>query len=233
MNKKILEVHNLTVNYGQEDILSNITFTVHEHDVVTILGPNGAGKSTLFKALLSMVPYTGTITWHTHNIGYFPAQETIARKNLPPLTVLDFFRLKVTDLSAIKNNLHDVGLSESILLQQFATLSTGQFQRMLLAWVLIDNPEVLLLDEPTSGIDIGGEETVYGLLHHIWEKRNLTIILITHNVSIVWKHAKNVLCLNKKLVCYGSPEETLTPELLKKIYGTEVSLYEHRNHATE
>ncbi len=233
MNKKILEVNNLSVNYGKEAILSNLSFTVHEHEVLTILGPNGAGKSTLLKALLSIIPYTGSIEWHTKNIGYFPAQETIVRKSLPPLTVQDFFNLKTTTLENITKNLHDVGLSESILPQQFGTLSTGQFQRMMLAWVLIDNPTVLLLDEPTSGIDIGGEETVYSLLHHLWQKRNLTILLITHNVSIVWKHATNVLCLNKKLVCYGAPEQTLTTELLKKIYGTEVSLYEHRHSSFE
>ncbi len=233
MNKKILEVHNLSVNYGKEAILNNLSFTVNEHEVLTILGPNGAGKSTLFKALLSIIPYSGSIEWHTKNIGYLPAQETIIRQNLPPLTVKDFFFLKTISLEIIKQNLHDVGLSDSLLQQQFATLSTGQFQRMMLAWVLVDNPSVLLLDEPTSGIDIGGEETVYSLLHHLWQKRNLTILLITHNISIVWKHATNVLCLNKKLLCYGTPEQTLNTEVLKKIYGTEVSLYEHRHPSFE
>jgi zinc transport system ATP-binding protein len=100
---------------------------------------------------------------------------------------------------------------------------------MILAWVLVDKPDIILLDEPMAGIDIGGEETVFSLLHRIWKDHNLTIVLITHNISIIWKHATRILCLNKTLVCHGTPEETLTADILKKVYGTEVSLYEHRH----
>jgi zinc transport system ATP-binding protein len=227
--KKILEVKDLSVEIGKEIILSDIQFTVNEQDVVVILGPNGAGKSTLMRALLGLVTYKGNIIWYSKDIAYLPPQESILRTNLPPLTIKDFFSFKNIEEENAKRMIEKVGLSKNMLLQQFATLSTGQFQRMMLAWILIDSPKILLLDEPTAGIDIGGEESIYSLLHTLWKEQGLTILLITHNVNIIWKHATNVLCLNKKLICYGSPEKTLSPELLKKVYGTEVALYEHRH----
>jgi len=230
MNKTpILKVENLSVSFGQENILDSISFDVFKKDVAVILGPNGAGKSTLFRTLLGLVPHQGTISWTTKKIGYLPPQESLARKNLPPLTVKDFFSLKSDSIQNSIELLKKVGLDSSILHQQFATLSTGQFQRMMIAWVLISKPDVLLLDEPTAGIDVGGEDTIFSLLHRIWKEQELTILLITHDVSIIWKHATEVLCLNKKLICYGPPEKSITPEILEKTYGTEVFVYEHRH----
>ncbi len=123
----------------------------------------------------------------------------------------------------------EVGLNESILEHQFSELSTGQFQRMLIGWALLDSPDVLILDEPTSGIDIGGEETIYSLLKKFWENQNLTILLVTHDLNIVWEYATQVICLNKQKTCKGKPEEVLTPEQLKALYGTGVKFYKHQH----
>jgi ABC-type Mn2+/Zn2+ transport system ATPase subunit len=120
-------------------------------------------------------------------------------------------------------------LDSSLLRRRFGAVSTGQFQRMLIAWALVDQPKVLLFDEPASGIDIGGQETVYSLLHQFWQDWNLTILLVTHDLNIVWEHATNVLCLNKKNLCYGPPREVMTPETLEEIYGTGIKFYEHRH----
>lgn len=229
MTKKIVDVANVSVSYGDNLVLSDISFSINERDVVVIIGPNGAGKSTLLRALLGLVPFKGTVSWSTKKIGYIPPQESLLRKDLPPLTLLDFFHLKNNNNKTITSILSEIGLSDCLLTQQLSTLSTGQFQRAMLAWTLIDEPSILILDEPTSGIDIGGEETVYSLLHSIWQKGNLTIVLVSHSMSVVWKHATNVLCINKKLICYGSPEKSLNSDLLQKLYGTEVSLYEHRH----
>ena len=229
MSKPILSVSNVSVIFDHQQALRDISFDVNEHDTLVIVGPNGAGKSTLLKTLLGLIAHSGTITWHTKKIGYLPPQEAILKKDIPPLTVKDFFSLQSAASSQYEPMLKEVGLPQSILTQSFNTLSTGQFQRMMLAWILIDNPDVILLDEPTAGIDIGGKETIYTLLHTIWEKRKLTIIMVTHDISFIWKHATNVLCINQSLECYGPPEETITPEILKKMYGTEVSIYEHRH----
>lgn len=229
MMRTILDVEHLNVSLGSEQILENISFTVHEKDVVVIVGPNGAGKTTLLKTLLGLIPHTGTITWNNKNISYLPPQELLHRKDLPPLTIEEFFLFKKVHKEKIITMLDAVGLDPAIRFKQFTALSTGQFQRMLVAWALIKDPSILLFDEPAAGIDIGGEETIYSLLHTFWKKKGLTIILVTHNIDIIWKHATHVLCINKKLLCYESPEIALTQENLKKLYGTGVTLYEHRH----
>lgn len=123
----------------------------------------------------------------------------------------------------------EVGLDESLLSHQFSELSTGQFQRMLIGWALLDNPDVLILDEPTSGIDLGGEETIYSLLHKFWQNQNLTILLVTHDLNIVWEYATQVICLNKQQMCMGTPDEVLTLEQLKTLYGTGIKFYKHQH----
>lgn len=229
MTKKILEVKDLNVKLENKEILNNLNFSVLEKEVMIILGPNGSGKTTLLKALLNLVPYSGTVKWNTNKISYLPPQEFFARKDLPPLNIEEFYQFKNVSKKQILNILIQVGLDQSILNQQFETLSTGQFQRMLIAWALVDNPSVLLFDEPTSGIDVGGEETIYSLLHKFWQEQNLTILLVTHELNIVWEHATKVLCLNKNKLCLGPPEEVLTQERLKELYGTGIKFYKHRH----
>ena len=227
MAKTILSVEHLTVQFDHEIIIQDINFTVDKQNVLIILGPNGAGKTTLLRALLGLVPYTGSINWKTKNISYLPPQELLFRKDLPPLTIKEFFLFKQVSEQDIHYIIDAVGLPKSILSQEFTTLSTGQFQRMMIAWALVHKPDVLLFDEPTAGIDIGGKETIYSLLHTFWKEWQLTIILVTHNLQMVWEHATDILCLNKKMMCYGPPKDVLTAELLKKIYGTGVKWYEH------
>ena len=227
MSKEILTVKNLNVAYNGEAIIKDLSFGVTEGEVLTILGPNGAGKTTLLRALVGLLPYQGEIYWATKNISYLPPQELFQRKILPPLSIEEFFKFKRVSSPRILTILDSVGLDSSVLEKKFGTLSTGQFQRMIIAWALVSEPSVLLFDEPTTGIDIGGQETIYSLLHKFWSEKNLTILLVTHDLDIVWEHANNVLCLNKKIVCYGKPRDVLTPESLEEIYGTGVKFYEH------
>jgi len=229
MNKTVLAVKNLSVTLGEKKIIQNLNFTVKDRDVLVILGPNGAGKSTLLRALLGLVPHTGTITWNKKNIQYVPPQELINRKTLLPITVKEFLAFKNVSSKKISTTIKQVGLKKNIEQHQLHDLSTGQFQRILIAWALLDNPDVLLLDEPTAGIDIGGEKTIYSLLHNIWKKKNLTIILVTHHVHVVWEHASEVLCMNKKLMCHGVPEKILTKKIIEQTYGKGARLYDHRH----
>ncbi len=155
-------------------------------------------KTTLLRALQNLLPYQGTVSWNAQKISYLPPQEFLQRENLPPLSIGEFYAFKTTDSNAIKTMIADVGLDEGLLSHQFSELSTGQFQRMLIVWALLDNPDVLILDEPTSGIDLGGEETIYSLLHKFWENQNLTILLVTHDLNIVWEYATQVIYLNQQ-----------------------------------
>jgi len=227
----ILEVENLDIDLDGEKILENLSFKVKQGEILTILGPNGAGKSVLLKALLGFLPHKGVIRWSQKpKIGYLPQGLNQLRAKDLPLTVQDFFSLKniLPTNKEIEKYLSLVGLKGGILFKKAGSLSGGQFQRMLVAWVLISHPDVIFFDEPTTGIDIGGGETIYSLLHNIWEKENLTIFLVTHDLSIVYKHSTNVLCLSRKgHYCFGAPKETLNQKTLKQIFGTEIKLYEH------
>jgi len=229
MPKVILKVKNLNVEFDGEEVIKNLTFEVKEGEVLMILGPNAAGKTTLLRTLLGLLPYRGEIHWSKKDISYLPPQELFQRKDLPPLSIEEFFKFKGVSKEKILKTLKSVGLNSSLLKRRFGTLSTGQFQRMIIAWALVDDPSVLLFDEPTSGIDVGGQETIYSLLHKFWEERNLTILLVTHDLNVVWEHANNVLCLNKKKLCYGMPREVITPKSLEKLYGTGIKFYKHKH----
>jgi zinc transport system ATP-binding protein len=223
-----LQVKNLTVELNNHKIIDDLTFEVKKGETLVVLGPNGAGKTTLLRALLNVIPYQGEIDWSVKNISYLPPNELLQRKEILPLTIEDFYSLKDISKNKIIESLKSVGLEQDIVKKRIAHLSTGQFQRLSIAWALVDNPDTLLFDEPTSGIDIGGTETIYSLLHSFWEKYELTIILVTHDLSVVWEHADNVLCINKKGLCYGKPEGALTTENLKQLYGVGVKYYHHR-----
>jgi zinc transport system ATP-binding protein len=121
-----------------------------------------------------------------------------------------------------------VNLSEKLLKEPLVLLSVGQFQRATIAFALIDRPTVLLLDEPTSGVDLPGEERVYDIIHRLQKTENLSVIIVSHDLSLVYRYANKVLCLNRQMICFGEPQEVLTPEQLQKIYGERV-IYEHRH----
>lgn len=225
----ILTVRSLSVTYGTDAIIRDLSFSIVDGAVFVILGPNGAGKTTLLRALLGLIPYEGSVIWRTSRISYLPPQESLQRRDLPPLDIAEFFRFKTSDLDNIKRKLVEVGLGEALLDRPFVSLSTGQFQRMLIAWALVDRPDVLVLDEPTAGIDVGGEETVYTLLNRYRQSRPLTILLVTHDLHVVWEYASMVLCLNRRQLCMGPPDEVITPQQLRDLYGTGVKYYQHQH----
>ncbi len=226
---KILEVRDLTVRLGGYEIIKDLSFSVERGEALIILGPNGAGKTTLLRAILGLLPYRGEVIWRAKKINYLPSQELMRRRTVLPLTVKEFFAFKRASLKATELILSQVGLDKRVIGQNLGTLSTGQFQRLMLAWSLVDKPEVLLLDEAMSGIDVGGQDTIYSLLHKFWRQGNLTLIFVTHELEIVWKHANHVLCLNHHGLCFGAPREVLSPQKLEELYGTGIKFYEHKH----
>ena len=226
MAETILKVENLNVKLDDELIICNLSFEVKRGEVLTILGPNGAGKTVLLKTLLGIFPFEGKIEWKKGiKIGYVPQRVPFVKDF--PISIEEFFKLKTKNENEIKEVLKLVGFKESFLKKNLGELSSGQYQRILVAWALIGNPDVLLFDEPTTGIDISGEETIYQLLERLKKERNLTIILVTHDLSVVFKFSDYVICLNKCPICQGKPKETVTPESLSKLYGQEIKFYEH------
>lgn len=224
----ILKVQDLRVALGGEAVIDSLSLEVNKGDVVAVIGPNGAGKTVLFRSLLGILPHEGTIEWMANiKIGYVPQKLAIARDL--PMTVLDFLKLKGAHKGEISEALQSVGLDSKVFGARIGELSGGQFQRVMIAYALIDHPDVLLFDEPTTGIDIGGEETIYNLLGKLHREQGLTIILITHDFNIVYRYAEKVLCLNKEKVCFGSPKEALNPKILEELYGSQVGIYPHEH----
>jgi zinc transport system ATP-binding protein len=233
----ILEVRDCAVVLDGQTLLSGISFNVRKGEALAVIGPNGAGKTLLFKALLGLVPFRGTIEWQTGlRIGYVP-QKFPADKSVP-LTVREFFLLKSRRfwfpdkifLDHLSHELSLVGLSDEVLERPVGELSGGQLQRLLIAWALLDHPQVMLFDEPTTGIDVGFEETVYHLLRRLQKERDTTILLISHELNIVYRYADQVLCLNRQMVCHGKPHDVLRPEDLTRLFG-EGGFYAHRKEA--
>ena len=227
MAEDILIVKNLNVELGNEKIIENLSFKVERGETLVVLGPNGAGKTILFKTLLGLLPYTGEVWWKPElKLSYVPTRLPLIKEF--PLTIEEFFNLKEVSREKTIKILKEVGMSRSdILKKKITELSTGQFQRILIAWGLSKDVQVLLFDEPTFGIDIGGQENVYNLLEKVQKERGITTLLISHDLSIVYKFANNVLCLNKKALCYGQPKEILSSKNLSELYGGEIKVYEH------
>ena len=229
----VLRVDGLSVTLDGNRILEDISFEVARGDILTILGPNGAGKTVLLRALLGALPHEGQVHWQAGvRIGYVP-QRLPYIKDMP-LSVRDFFTLKRpapgTACAPLAELLDNVGLPPTLGKRRMGDLSSGQFQRILIAWAMAGDPGVLLFDEPTTGVDVTGEETVYGLLSRMHRERGLTILIITHDLAVVHRLSSVVLCLNKRLVCQGPPIEVLTPQSLRQLYGKEVTWYQHEHH---
>ena len=218
-NDYILKVSNLNVKLQNQILLDNISFNARKGTTLAILGPNGAGKSVLFRTLLNLVPYTGKIEWTEKvRIGYVP--QNIAVSDIP-MSVKEF--LSIGNSLDFEDALSMVRLKDkSVLNKRLGVLSGGQLRRILIAWALSDKPNVLLLDEPTTGIDMEGEEPIYLMLNDIKKAQKITIFLITHDIHIVQEYADDLLALNKCVTFCGPSQEIAKPSTQRLIYGETV-----------
>lgn len=227
-----LAVKNLTVRIGNETILENISFEVNSSESLAVIGPNGAGKTMLFRALIGTLPYTGEVSFAPETtIGYVPQKLDIER-NLP-LSLLDLLSSRGDTLATIKKYLAVVRLAENTLKLSIGALSGGQFQKALIALALLQEPKILLFDEPTAGVDMPGEEHIYETIHRLQKEHGFTVIIISHDLSLVYRFADKVLCLNRENICFGEPETILAPDILSKLYGEDRSFYKHHHHKLE
>ncbi|MCL5257845.1 MAG: metal ABC transporter ATP-binding protein [Patescibacteria group bacterium] len=226
MPTKILEVKNLSVTIQSEKILENISFDINQGEIVSIIGPNGAGKTTLLKAILGIIPYQGEINWlKKQKVSYIPQKlETNTGFPISIKEVLDYYA-KAPDREEVLDWL-DLSESENKSIRE---LSGGQFQRFLIAFALLQHPDLLLFDEPTSGLDIFGAESIYIKLKNLSRDFGRTLILVSHDLSVILKISDRVICLNQTICCVG-PTNELSDETIKKLYHQEVNLYGHQIH---
>ena len=215
----ILEVSNLSARLANQTILDDVSFELKKGTTLAIIGPNGAGKTTLFRALLNLIPYSGKIEWADKvKIGYVPQRLSVSDI---PISVKEFLLFK--SVSNVEKSLSLVGLDgKDVLNKSLDFLSGGQLQRVLIAWAVIDEPNVLLFDEPTTGLDLDSEEAIYKMLNELKEKKEITILLISHDMHIVRDYSDYMLALNRCRVFFGESKEIMNPDLQRIIYGEAV-----------
>jgi zinc transport system ATP-binding protein len=228
-----IEVKNLAVAFNGNQVIENVTFGVDKGDVVSIIGPNGSGKTTLVRAMLGLIEHKGTVTWngtpfreHLGEAGYVPQRFDFDRTF--PISVDEFLNLPdyKPDTSWREEMCREFGVTD-ILKKKLGTLSGGQMQRVLIVSSLLKKPELLILDEPTSGVDIEGVASFYELVRHINKEHHITVFLISHEVNMVSTTSTKVICVNRSLFCCGEPQRVMTKETLEKLYSSHFEMREH------
>jgi len=227
----LLSAHNISVSRGQQEILNNISMQIPENDFLTIIGPNGAGKSMLLKCLMGFYkPNHGFITKKPQlKIGYVP--QKLHCDSTLPIHVLSFLTLnKKTSQDMLSHIIHETEI-DGLLQKPLYLLSGGQLQRVLLARSLLNNPELLILDEPAQNLDISGQLSFYKLLNKIYAHRNISIIMVSHDLHMVMASSRRVICLFKHICCKGAPNIiTQDPEFIA-LFGKDMAemmgIYQH------
>ncbi len=224
-----LEVKNLIVRFGQQEVIKNISFQLPEGTITALIGPNGAGKSVLLKTILGLYEYQGEIKIFGENhlkmlhlVGYVPQYYSI--DPALPLNVYEFLAIKINDQDKIKEVLREVDI-EDLERKELRYLSGGQLQRVLFARALLGNPRILLLDEPTSEVDIAGKKEFYEIIKYLNENKKVTILITSHEITVVHTFAQRVLCLNRSLVCDGPISLLFNEETLKKLYKRDIFIF--------
>jgi zinc transport system ATP-binding protein len=249
MSHALVTIRNLTVALGGSVILDNLNADLERERITAIIGLNGSGKTTLLRALLKEIPYRGDISYHCGHdhkaadpkyVGYVP-QKLRIEAHLP-LTVADLLALALQrrplflgisrkvrqETLAI---LAEVGAPQRLLDCPVDKISGGELQRVLLGLALKPEPELLLLDEPAAGIDFSDQEKFYDLIGRVNRERKTTIVLVSHDVSMVSERAHNILCLQDgRIQCQGPPGVVLTDEMLARTFGAERAVYAHKHH---
>lgn len=228
-----LWVQNLSVTLESEEILRNISFQLNCREIVALIGPNGAGKSSLFRSILGQIPYSGSIRFEfaggypsRPKIGYVPQSPNFDRGY--PISVLDFFVSAISHWPAflpVPSSLRErVGecLSrvhgEDLMNKRIGTLSGGELQRVLLALALEPVPQILILDEPLSGVDVGGEHLLLEMLDEIRKTYDLSILFSTHDFSTLRHYADKVILLRQSILKVDTPTEVLRSPEFQEVF---------------
>ncbi|WP_299584963.1 zinc ABC transporter ATP-binding protein ZnuC [uncultured Microbulbifer sp.] len=211
-------------------LLRDISLELMQGEIVTLIGPNGAGKTTLLRLLLGLTkPSTGAI-WRRPGlrIGYMPQRLHI--DNSMPMSVQRFLQLGQPGIKAAQAQtaLDRVGAGQ-LLQASLANLSGGEMQRVLLARAASRKPQLLVLDEPTQGVDVGGQSELYQLIATLRDELNCGVLLVSHDLHLVMAATDRVLCLNQHICCHGHPEQVSRDPAYLELFGDKVAPYTHQH----
>ncbi len=222
----LIDVDNLTVHIGGEVVLDTVSLCVHAGEFIGIVGSNGAGKTTLLRTILGFLrPTTGTISKQDSRISYIPQNGNMYSSTVP-MSVMEVVKLgSVGSTTLALEALAAVGLA-NIEHRRFTDLSGGQRQRVAIAKALASNPDILILDEPTTGIDERSQAEFYEILHGL-QQRGIAIIIVGHEVETLVNHASRIICLNRSIVYDGPPELFDPQKHLPTFYKTQHHLLHH------
>lgn len=233
-NTPVLEVFKAHLSYdsGKSFILKDISFSLREGEILSIIWKNGTGKSSLLKAIAGIhTLHSGNISKKTNNISYIP--QKIHLEESFPLKVYEFLSIFNTSISSKDiTDMLSFFQSEKLRERNIHTLSGGEFQKVLIINALLSKPDLLLLDEPTSWIDLIGEEQFYENIAQVQSMYpKIAIILVSHNLHLVYKNSNRVICLHENnLCCHGSPSEILENTDINNVFGKYLLPYEHTPH---
>lgn len=252
MVESVLAVEGLTVVRGPNTVVENVSFTICAGTDTAIVGPNGAGKSTLVQAILGILPHqSGQVQvlgtplsvkgWLPmgcrQHIAYLPQNFLVDRRI--PLTVGELvglgwggreWEIPWLKLPQRRRAVHQALVrvhASHLYHQSIGHLSGGEIKRVLLAYCLVFPRRLLILDEAPAGLDVRGEADFYDLLYQLKREEDWAILQISHDLDMVRRHCDQVLCLNRRLLCQGTPDVALAPETLALAYGTEFVQYRH------
>jgi zinc transport system ATP-binding protein len=244
----LIELEHVTVRYGEVVVLDDIGLAVASGDFLGIIGPNGSGKTTLLRVMLGLLaPETGTVRLFGHvpaafrqweRLGYVP--QRVAIEPGLPAAVHEVVatglvapgrgrqRARDDERARVREALARVGMSAHAG-TRIGALSAGQQQRVLIARALVSRPELLVLDEPTGGVDPEAQTSFYGLLHHLNREQGVTLVLVSHDIGVVAKEVTKLACLNRRLVFHGRPADFFSEAALAALYGPAMRVVTHEH----
>lgn len=233
----LLTCKHVTVELGGRVLIEDVSFELQRGQFSALIGPNGAGKTTLLRAILGMVKHQGEIAIDGP-VGYVP--QRLQYDRTMPMTVLEFMALGLQKRPVafgiarrVRNRVQElldrVGAGH-LTGADLGGLSGGELQRVMLAGALEVEPELLLLDEPAAGVDIEGEATFHELIRQQVHDRGATVVLVSHDLSVVSDITDHVICLNRTLKCEGNARDLLTAERIAEVFGGHKAVYGHHHH---
>ncbi len=231
---ELITAKNISVFRDGRSVLRDVSVTIGHGDFITIIGPNGAGKSMLLKCLMGFYqPDKGEVSQSSDlRIGYVP-QRLVADQSVP-ISVRRFLKLrKKSDGEILEKIVQETEIAR-ILDQPLAVLSGGELQRVLLARALLDQPTLLVLDEPAQNLDITGQLAFYRLIEKIYRENEISILMVSHDLHLVMSATKNVLCLSGEVCCYGEPSSVAQDPAFITLFGEDMAKmmasYHHHDH---